>query len=77
LDVDYMIVDSNEVMMLIGGGLTSGQIIWRPEEDGSSYKLIAGYPERRTPYRVFYRRETAMSANTGKGGPYSHEPSGK
>lgn len=62
LDITYMIVDTNMVMMLIGGGLTSGQIIWKLSDDSSCWNLIRGTPETRKS-RVIYTKATPLSAN--------------
>ena len=55
LDIDRVVVNTNVVMMMVGSGLISRQIIWKLAEDGSSWNLIAGNPETRKS-RVVYRK---------------------
>jgi hypothetical protein len=61
LNVDRMVVDTNVVMMLVGSGLMSRQILWKPAADGSSWNLIAGNPETRKSH-VLYTKERPTSA---------------
>jgi hypothetical protein len=59
LNIDHMVVDTNTVMMMVGSGLMSRQILWKPTEDGSCWELITSNPEARSSRVVYTRAKTA------------------
>jgi hypothetical protein len=62
LDVSRVFVDTNLVIVTVGGGLLTHHIIWKPAEDGAEWKLITASPESRRN-RVIYTRAKPVSAN--------------
>lgn len=70
LNMDHVVVDTNVVMMMVGSGLMSRQILWKEAADGSCWNLITSNPETRKS-RVRYTRARSTSANypaAGKAG---------
>jgi hypothetical protein len=62
LNISYVDVDTNLVMIRVGGGLMSHYIIWKPAPEGSSWNLITGSHEARNS-RVIYTVAKPASAN--------------
>ncbi len=62
LDISRVVVDTNLVMVIIGSGLLSHQILWKPAADGLEWNLITSSPETRKR-RVIYTKRRAASAN--------------
>src|SRR5690348_11436802 len=63
LNPDHVIVETNLVLLQVGGGVVSHLIIWRTsEEDGALWKMSLALPENRTS-RILFSRRRAQTAN--------------
>lgn len=67
LNLDHIVVETNMVMMVVGGGLMSHQIIWEPAAVGSFWNLTTGSPETRKS-RVIYTKAKPTSSNPASAG---------
>jgi hypothetical protein len=62
LDVSRVIVETNLVMVVVGGGLLTHHIIWTPAADGTLWNLTTSSPETRKS-RLIYSKTRPATAN--------------
>jgi hypothetical protein len=62
LDVSRVYVETNLVMVVVGGGWLTHHIIWSEAKDGSEWNLIRTSPEARKR-DIIYTRARPVSAN--------------